>query len=450
VGRAPTGTRRTGGGTIWLGVDDTDSPRGGCTTWVLTELLSLARESSIDLIGEPRLVRLNPNIPWKTRGNAALSARFGRGRGRRWRVGEVAGKPVWAYRSGRPLSPSTEQGFREAAWTRVLAGARSEKGTDPALVVTNRRLPADVYWRAVREVVPVMATLRVLEQVGAWWRTRTSERGLVGAAAAIAWAGHHPSWEVTTYRPPQRWGEPRQVDATSVRRAARRFPELFLCDDPRTRRILVAPHSPCPILFGLRGTDAASLLAARREVRSEPVERWVLFRTNQGSGDHLKRRSVRELGPYLSAQIDTTVARTPESLAGGHVRLEVTDREGAPLHCLAFEPTKTLPRVVRSLVAGDRVVVWGGRGHDPTFRLEGIRLVRLAPRFGPPKAPTCTGCGRRARSLGTARGYRCPACHRRWPPEAVVLPRTAPRFPLGEYHPTPSARRHLHPRGPEP
>jgi len=417
---------------------------------VLTELLSLAGEQGVDLIGEPRLVRLNPNIPWKTRGNAALSAHFGRGQGRASRVGEIAGEPVRAYRSGRPLSPATVRRFREAAWARVLAGARSEEGTDPALVVTDRRLPAELYWSAVREVVPVRATRRALAQVGAWWRTRTSDRGLVGAAAAIAWAGHHPTWEVTAYRPAERWGEPRQVDATSVRRAAHRYPGLFLCDDPRTRRLLVAPHSPCPILFGLRGTDPASLLRARRAIRSESVERWVLFRTNQASGDHLERRSIRELGPYLSARIDSTVARAPETLTGGHVRLGVIDREGDSLDCFAFEPTKTLPPVVRSLGVGDRVVIWGGRGRDPTFRLEGIRLVHLAARFGPRETPTCADCGRRARSLGTARGYRCPTCHRRWPPEAAVSLRIPPRYPPGEYHPTPSARRHLHPRGPEP
>ena len=417
---------------------------------MLTELLALARDRGIDLIGEPRLVRLNPNIPWKTRGNAALSARFGRGQGPRRRVGQIAGEPVWAYRSGRPLAPATGRAFREDAWSRVLAGARSEEGTDPALVATDRRLPAGLYWSAVREVVPVAATRRALAQVGAWWRTRTSERGLVGAAATIAWAGHHPTWELTTYRPSPRWGEPRVIDAASVRKAAQRFPGLFLCDDPRTRRLLVAPHSPCPILYGLRGTDPTSLLAAARVVRSEPVERWVLFRTNQGSGDHLKRRTVREVGPYRSARIDTIVARTPETHMGGHVRLEVIDREGSPLRCVAFEPTKTLPRVVQSLVVGDRVTIWGGRGRDATFRLEGIRLVRLVPRFGPPRAPLCSECGRRARSLGTARGYRCPACHRRWPPEAAVLVRHAPAFPAGVYHPTPSARRHLHPRGPEP
>lgn len=417
---------------------------------MLTEILSLAREFGVDLIGEPRLVRLNPNIPFKTRGNAALSARFGRGIGGRRRVGEVRGEPLWAYSKGYRLSPPEAESFREHAWARVLGSARSEEGTDPALVVAERPLPPELYWRAVREVVSVDSTRRLLRSAGAWWRSERSERGLVGAAAAIAWPGLHPTWELTSYRLPERWAEPRVVDRESVRRVAGRFPSLFLSTDPRTRRLLVAPHTPCPILFGLRGTERASLLSARREVRSEPVERWVLFRTNQGTGDHLAPRAVRELGPYLPARIDATVARPPETLPGGHARLEVVDREGTPLRCLAFEPTKTLPRVVQGLVTGDRVTLWGGCGRDPTFRLEGIRLVRLVPRFGRPRNPTCTRCGERTRSLGRARGYRCPTCRRRWPPEAALPTRLLPRFPVGEYHPTPSARRHLHPRGPEP
>jgi tRNA(Ile2)-agmatinylcytidine synthase len=435
---------------MWLGVDDTDSPKGGCTTWVLTELLRLARERGVDLIGEPRLVRLNPNIPWKTRGNAALSARFGRGAGPRRKVGVVAGAPLWSYKSGDSLPPRQAAEFFEAAWEQVLTSSRAEDGTDPALVATPRRLPAELYRRAVQEVVPIDDAVTALDQAGGWWRVRGHHRGLVGAAASVAWPGRRVTWEVTAYRPREVWGEPRCVDAASVRRAARRHPELFLCHDPRTRRLMVTPHTPCPILYGLRGTDVSALLTARSEVRSEPVERWVLFRTNQATGDHLRPRPVRELGPYLAARIAGTVQGPPRVLAGGHVHLPVVDHEGLPVDCVAFEPTKTLPRVARALVAGDRVVVGGSRGEDATFRLETVRLVRLVPRFGPPRAPECPLCHRRARSLGTVRGFRCPSCHRRWPPEAAARARLPPAFPRGEYHPTPSARRHLHPLAPEP
>ena len=56
---------------LHIGIDDTDSLGGGCTTWLITEIIS--ELSELDLVDFPRLVRLNPNVPWKTRGNGALS-----------------------------------------------------------------------------------------------------------------------------------------------------------------------------------------------------------------------------------------------------------------------------------------------------------------------------------------------------------------------------------------
>jgi tRNA(Ile2)-agmatinylcytidine synthase len=434
---------------MWIGVDDTDSPRGGCTTWIATELVRLARDRDLDLLEEPRLVRLNPNIPWKTRGNAALALHVGRGRGTGTVVGELDHRPIRAFPRGTSVSPSEVASFREAAWTRVQALAAKDPGTDPALVVTSRPLPAELYWRAVREVVAPEEVLAILRASNAWWRADGDHRGLVGASAAVSWPGVRRTWELTTYRGSERWGSRREVDPQSVRDAAREHPSLFLCDDPRTRRLLVAPHTDCPILFGLRSTARASLLTARLGVRSEPVERWILFRTNQATGDHLAARPAAKIGPYESARVRVTVSGPPRSAPGGHAYISVRDAAGDPLECVAFEPTKTLPRVVRSLACGDQLVLSGSRSEDPTFRLEAIRVVRLAPRFAAPRAPSCDRCGRRTRSMGRDRGYRCPVCRRRWPPEAARRARLRSPTIARVTHPTPSARRHLHPLAPD-
>ncbi len=436
---------------IWVGIDDTDSPRGGCTTWVLTELLTLARDEEVDLIGEPRLVRLNPNIPWKTRGNAALAARFGRGRGRRRRLGEAEGRPLWSFPAGGPLPRSREDQFLERAWERVLARSRlGEPRTDPALVAVRRRLPARLYYRAVREIVPIEETRRYLESDGAVVRAEGDGRGLVGASAAIAWPGQRATWELIAYRPVEREGARRRVDVESVRTTARRHPELFLCLDPRTRRLLITPHTPCPILFGLRGTRPSSPLRALGDVRSEPVDRWVLFRTNQATGDHLVPRLAREVEAYGSGRVSAQVMALPHTLRGGHVRVRLEDAEGTVLETIAFEPTKTLPRIVRHLIPGDQVEVWGSRGASPVLKMEGLRVISLVPRWTEGSPPTCPDCRRATGSLGTARGFRCPRCRRRFPPEAARRTRAPAPIRLGEYHPTPSARRHLAPLGPEP
>ncbi len=431
---------------LWVGIDDTDSPRGGCTTFVLTELIALARDEGLDLIGEPRLVRLNPNIPWKTRGNAALAAHFGRGRGPARRVGEVGGRPVRAFARSGPVPPPVEENFLGRAWE--LVRARSDhgaEGTDPAMVAVQRPLPSALYRAAVQEVVRVSPLKRRLDAARAWYRTEGTDRGLVGASAALAWPGRRSTWEAIAYRQSSRYGTPREVDPASVREAQRREPRLFLCFDERTRRMMVAPHTPCPILYGLRGTSFEAPMRARRWVRSEPVDRWMLFRTNQGSGDHLVPRPLGPWRPHVSGWVRGVVKDLPVRLAGGHVRFVLADRRGGQTECVAFEPTKTLPGVARELVPGDRLRVWGSGGRDPGLRVEGLEVLRWSRVRPERRPPTCPACGRSAHSRGRLRGYQCPRCHRTWPPEAARPVVRPPPRPVGTYHPTPSARRHLAP-----
>lgn len=435
---------------MWLGIDDTDSVRGGCTTHVLTELAASARDRGIDLIGLPRLVRLNPNIPWKTRGNAALSARFGHGTGERHAIGEVAGRPILSYDAGRELSSAEAEAWGGAAWEVVTRLSRTEdSGTDPALILTRRAPPAAFYWRAVREVVAVDVARDWLDAASATYRTLGSPRGLVGALASVAWPSRRRTFELLSYRAPSEGNAPRQVDLASVLRAQQRWPSLFLCYDWTTRRLLVTPHTPCPILFGLRARSATALLRARSSIQSEAVDRWLLFATNQGTGDHLCKRPAGSLPPFSSSIVVGTVTGAPTVRPGGHVAFSLQDRDGRRLECLAFEPTKTLPKVVRALAEGDRVRVWGSRKEDPGFRLEGVEVLRWGRAEGPRRGPRCPACDRPTGSLGRDRGYRCPGCGRRWPPEAGRRSPRRPPFRRDVFHPTPSARRHLAPLGPE-
>ena len=403
----------------------------------------------VDLIGEPRLVRLNPNVPWKTRGNAALSARFGRGRGRRYLVGDFGDGPVHGYPQGRALQTGIVRLAAEAAWEAVRSSSRrGDPGTDPALVVTSRRLPADLYWRAVSSVVPLEDVRRSLDQAGALTYSEGSDRGLVGAAASIAWPGRRATWELIAYRRPGTEGRERAVDRSSVEQTARDHPSLFLCTDPRTRRLLVVPHTRCPILYGLRSTRRVPLLGARRTIVSEPVGRWSVFRTNQGTGDHLAPRRADELEPFSAAVLTGWLGTAPQSLRGGHVRFELETEGGSRIPCIVFEPSKTLTRVARALAPGDRLRLWGGRAADPAFRVEGIVIRSVGPR-ATRHGRACHLCGRATHSLGRVRGYRCRGCGARIPPESYRYAGAEAVFGPGVYHPTPSARRHLHPRGPE-
>ncbi len=268
------------GGPVTIGIDDTDGPTGGCTTYALTEIVRVAGSLGVDLIGEPHLVRLNPNVPWKTRGNAALSARFGRGRGTSKSMGRLSGRPVRAFPRGAPLPAALLDRFLETAWAAVLSASDPGPRSDPAMVAFGPRPDPAFYYRAVRSVVRIPEARAELRRWGGRAWTRGSARGLVGATAAAAWPGRRVTWEVIGYRHPDRLGTRREVDPGSVQAAEGRFPGLFQCYDPATRRLLVAPHTPCPILIGLRSTDPTELPGpSDRSDRSRSTGGWSSGRT---------------------------------------------------------------------------------------------------------------------------------------------------------------------------
>ena len=61
---------------IHLGIDDTDSLAGGCTTRVAVDLVRTLTSKGATFLDYPNLIRLNPNVPWKTRGNGAVCLRI--------------------------------------------------------------------------------------------------------------------------------------------------------------------------------------------------------------------------------------------------------------------------------------------------------------------------------------------------------------------------------------
>ncbi len=51
---------------VHLGIDDTDSHDGMCTTFLATLIVDLLIKQSVRFLDFPKLIRLNPNIPYKT------------------------------------------------------------------------------------------------------------------------------------------------------------------------------------------------------------------------------------------------------------------------------------------------------------------------------------------------------------------------------------------------
>ena len=418
----------------WIGVDDTDSLQGMCTTFLATEIVRDLTED-FDLIGYPRLVRLNPNIPWKTRGNGAVCMRFGEGLGPPFVVGSIAGRTIEAHPRGRASSEPAAVADRVALhverWSRF-----DDATTNPAFAVLSRQPTPALYWRAVRGVVSKGSAQAAARGLGVV-RSYKNGRGVIGALSAIAWRPRDRTYEILTYRAPEAWTTARRIAPESVIRMDRNFPSTFNNYDYVNDRLVIAPHSPCPVLFGIRGDDPAVLLPAMRVIDGERPERWLIFETNQGTDDHVMRR--RSVKPGATVRLSGRVTSPPRAIAGGHVVFRLGD-----LDVTAYEPSKQFRAVVRSLAPGDRIEAIGAiRRRPKTLNLEKLFVESTAPRFRKVANPWCPECQKRAKSLGRQAGFRCPCCRKHFPLSAATFDRIERSLRPGWYEPPVGSRRHL-------
>ena len=61
---------------LYIGVDDTDSPDGMCTTYLASQIINEFNDNGIELVDYPRLIRLNPFARHKTRGNGGVALKI--------------------------------------------------------------------------------------------------------------------------------------------------------------------------------------------------------------------------------------------------------------------------------------------------------------------------------------------------------------------------------------
>ncbi len=419
---------------LWIGVDDTDSLQGMCTTFLATEIVSdLTRD--YDMIGYPRLVRLNPNIPWKTRGNGAICLRFGKGVGRRTVIGQVANRRIRSFARARGPDDPANVRSRVAR----LVEKRSEfrdPSTNPGFCILPEPPRAALYWKAVRRVVTKEEAIRAIRAPGVL-REYKNGRGIIGALAATAWRPRDRTYEVLCYRDVTRWGTPRVIEPASVKEMDRAFPSTFNNYDYEYNHVVIAPHSPCPVLFGIRGDDATVLLAAMRRVRGEPPASWLVFETNQGTDDHVG--ASERLEPHTTVRVDRRVSGVPRDIRGGHVIVEMNG-----LQATAYEPSKGFRSTVRALRPGDRVRVVGAVREEPrTLNIEKLRVDSVALVQRKLANPWCARCKRRAKSMGHGKGYRCPGCRARFPTDAATFVQVERNLKPGWYEPPVGSRRHL-------
>ncbi len=351
---------------LHIGIDDTDSEKGGCTTYTATVLFQDLIERGLKPSDFPWLVRLNPNIPWKTRGNGALAVHF-----------FVEEEHI-------------ENVQRLAIETVERTTVASARGTDPAVAFLKGQVPRtlrEYSTRALHDVLSVREARVVAAKAGAEVHALMGVRGMIGSLAAIGASldSVENTFEIIAYRIRENLGTPRNIDHESVKLMNAKYGNgTFNNLDPESGRVLVSPHGPDPVLLGIRGYRPQDVLSAFSEVQlGEEVERVVIFRTNQGTDAHLRKR---------------------------------------------------------------RRAVWGGvrglRQGRPTLNVEKFEVLRLVEKVEDAN-PICGDCGGRCESMGRGQGLRCKKCGQRDEYVSKIQVRQQRHLQSTIYVPPPRARRHL-------
>jgi tRNA(Ile2)-agmatinylcytidine synthase len=380
-----------------IGLDDTDSTRKGCTTHVAALLVEELEKLDVKFLDYPNLVRLNPNVPWKTRGNGALCLRI-------------------------EHDESFEEQIKETVMDLVEEHADlTFKGTDPGTVFLGKtEIPREVTAfakRAITGVVTLREAIKLVKKFEGEAFGFNTCRGIIGALAAVGETleGDH-TYELIAYRAQENFGLQRRVDEASIFEMDKLTqPYTFNNVDLEKGRVIITPRGPDPILFGIRGETPEIVKKAFALVKPlEPVEKWVIFRTNQGTDAHLKPAvALNQIEPYHSVIAKGIVSRNPRTIPLRHVIFSIKDESGE-VDCAAYEPTGDLRKVARELIMGDNVEVYGAvrkpsAARPLTINLEKINILELAPKTGL-QNPVCPTCGRRLESMGKGKGFRCKKC----------------------------------------
>ena len=209
----------------WLGLDDTDSLQGGCTTASFHALL--ADLPSDVKTGVPRLVRLWPFAQRRTRGNAALAVEL-----------KAPDEDVlmehlddWWMHHLAPL-----EGAVEAS----MMSDRPQSPASPGMVYYRERPDEAFYWDAVREEVDILS---IPTPQRAW-----GGHGKIGAAAAVSWPAQTTTWEAIAWRSTTEPTQSRRIDMNALLEIDG-MEGVVLSRDPRNGSGLIAPRGASPFFL---------------------------------------------------------------------------------------------------------------------------------------------------------------------------------------------------------
>jgi len=375
-----------------VGFDDTDSPKGMCTTFLAYKIVDLLQKQKTEFLDFPRLIRFNPNIPWKTRGNGAVSMKI------------------------KTKNPSK---IKNQIKKFVSKYSDTKNGANPGLVFfESNSIPSEftkfsklALWQLInRNHAKKFAKKNNLEIY-----YQGNGQGLVGAIGAIGYDFHDHTLELLSYRKKPKFGKERKISSESVKNMQEKTsPNTFNSFDTKKGRILITPHGPDPVFYGVRGENVDSLVYATKILKTpEKLDGYMIFKSNQGTGDHLKNElNFKNMKPYASGKITGIVSNTPKIVKGGHVFFKITSNNHE-FWCAVYKPTG-MTVTASNLLKGDKICVGGGvrkasKNYPRIINLEFLDVISLVKNISKSN-PKCKKCMKKMKSKGLNQGFQCVRC----------------------------------------
>ena len=406
-----------------IGFDDTDSPKGMCTTFLAYKIVDLLQKQKTTFLDFPRLIRFNPNIPWKTRGNGAVSMKI------------------------KTRNPSK---VKNQIKNLVSKYSDTRNGANPGLVfLESNSIPSEfvkfsnlALWQLInRNNAKNFAKRNNLEIY-----FEGNGQGLVGAIGAIGYDFHDHTLELLSYRKKPKFGKERKISTESVKiMQEKTSPDTFNSFDTEKGRILIMPHGPDPVFYGIRGENVNSLLHATTILKSdEKLDGYMIFKSNQGTGDHLRNElNFENMKPYASGKITGIVSDIPKIAKGGHVFFKITS-QNHEFWCAVYKPTG-ISTIASKLIKGDKICVGGGvrkasKNFPRIINIEFLDILALEKSISVSN-PNCNKCHKKMKSKGNNQSFQCVRCGKRAPKK--IFNEVSREIKKQLYLPKMSAHRHL-------
>ena len=379
---------------LHIGFDDTDSVSSGCTTHLAFKIVQYLLNLESTFVDYPLLIRLNPNVPWKTRGNGAVCLR----------IHTTKHRKVVEY-------------IKHA----IEHSSETAKGTNPAVAfLTGEQVPnslKDLSRIALFDIVAIQYAEKIAQENGIEYYSFGSGQGLVGSLAAIGCSlNHDHTFEAIAYRKVQNCGTPRVVDASRVRQYSKNtFPNTFNNYDEKDGRVLITPHGPDPVFCGIRGENPDIVVQSLKDLQiQEELDGYMVFRSNQGTNMHLQNElKLDQLKTFSAGYTRCKISKTPYPIPGGHVIFEIEDENHLTSPAAVYEPSG-LTNLALRLDVGDMIEIGcsvrGSTSKFPkTLNIEYILVLGLNEIYRSFN-PTCRRCGKRMKSEGKNKGFQCDKC----------------------------------------